>query len=223
MTGRPSAVLVIGTMLLVGCSAATSPVASPTSAPSVSVVVAASTSPTTTAVPAPSLVSQSPLPSKVSVIPDGDYETGHVTAAMITNALKSAGLGDQTPSVIGSLSFNQYVTFTLRLRSGQYVEFAAVDGGPSEAGSSGKILSITSDAMALQEVQAGSPIGGEQSFAFKWDGDSLHLDLVSGPNQKDVTRQMPNEVHMPIAILFTSAFFQELNDGNVFSLRTVHL
>jgi hypothetical protein len=205
MTGRPLAVLGIGTMLLVGCSAATSPAASPTNAPSVPVAVAATTSPTTSAMPVPSLVSGSPLPSNVSAIPDGDYETGQVTAAMITKALKGAGLGDQAPSAIASFGFDQYVTFTLRLRSGQYVEFAAVDGGPSEAGSSGTIVSITSDAIALHEVQAGSPVGGQQTFAFKWDGDSLDLDLVGGPNEKDV-----DDLAILTAIYESSGFTRKL-------------
>jgi hypothetical protein len=201
MAGRPLSILVVGTMLLVGCSATTSPATSPTTVPSVPISDAAPASPTTAATPAPSLLNQSPLPSKVTAIPDGDYETGRVTADMITKALKGAGLGDQAPSVVASFGFKQYVTFRLRLRSGQYVQFAAVDGGPTEAGSSGTIVSITGDAMALHEVQAGSPIGGEQTFAFKWDGDNLHLDLVSGPNQKDV-----NDLAILTAIYESSPF-----------------
>jgi hypothetical protein len=181
MTVRPLAVFAIGAMLLAGCSSTTSPAASATIAPSVPATVAAAASPTPTALPTPSPVSPSPGPSTASAIPDGDYVTGHITAAMMTAALKTSGLGDQAAVVIPAMSFKQYTTFTLRLRTGKYVEFQAVDGGPTEAASLGTIASITNDALVLQEVQAGSPVGGPQTYAFHWDGDSLHLDLVSGP------------------------------------------
>lgn len=180
MTGRPKAVLACGMMLLVGCSIGTSPVASPTTEPS------APASQPATAMPSPSLVSQSPQPSTISAIPDGDYETGHITAAMMTAALKSAGLGDQASGIIAATGFNQYIVFTLRLRSGQYVEFQAIDGGPTEAGSNGVVVSITNDALALQELHAGSPIGPRQKYTFTWTGKSLELDLISGPPGDDL-------------------------------------
>jgi hypothetical protein len=185
MTARLVALFVVGTMLLAGCSSGASTVASTPTVPSVPATVAAAASPTATATPIPSLVSQSPQASTVSAIPDGDYQTGHITAAMMTAALKAAGLGDQAPGIIAATGFRQYMTFTVRLRAGKYVQFQAVDGGPTEAGSLGTIVSTTSDTMVLQEIQAGSPVGAQQTYMFKWDGERLGLDLISGPPGDD--------------------------------------
>jgi hypothetical protein len=97
--------------------------------------------------------------------------------------MKAAGA---SADALASITFKNTV-FTLRLRDGKYVQFQAVDGGPTEAGSLGTIVSITNDTMVLQEThENGAPLGPPQVYAIRWQGDKLLIDLVSFPSGDDL-------------------------------------
>ena len=183
--GHTLGAITIVTLLVAGCSAAS---------PSLTATPQAAVAATLKAPPSSSSVSPAPATSDASTasiqpssaaIPDGDYETERITSPMLTAALEAAGLGDKAASIIDATGFHDYVVFVLRLREGKYVQFQAVDGGPAEAGSLGTVVSMTDDALVLQETQSGSPFGPPQPYAIRWDGATLHIDLTSFPNPDD--------------------------------------
>ena len=110
-------------------------------------------------------------PATADPIPQGDYVSGPVDAALIASTLRAAGFPDtDIQQVIAAVGATTAV-FTLRLRDGVLTELQSSDGRPPVIGWRGAYLFADDHTLVADD-------GATDMYSFTWQDGALHIDVV---------------------------------------------
>jgi hypothetical protein len=105
-------------------------------------------------------------------IPEGDYVSDPVDAALIASTLRAAGFPDGDIQPVTDAVGATTAVFTLRLRDGVLTELQASDGHPPEIGWRGAYLFADDHTLVADDGT------GADTYAFTWQDGALHIDVV---------------------------------------------